>query len=260
MTIPRRAIRPFLAFNRRLCTWLERWLPQARISPFAWYGDTVASIIADCHPQLIIDAGGGRECSFSTSRPGEGPKIVAVDISESQLRANSDAGSKVVVDLNQGLPLRESSVDLITSSSVLEHLKSLHALFESSSRVLKDGGWFVHVFSCRFAPFALLNQVLPTTVSHGLISFFQPQQQETCGFRAYYRDCYYSKVHSLLSDHGFQIVRLCGTFYQSRYSDFFFPFFALSALYELLVYSLRLKNLSAYLVVVARKGKGSADY
>ena len=80
-----------------------------------------------------------------------------------------------------------------------------------------------------------------------------PEKSETCGFPAFYHDCYHRRMRTLLVANGFQVVRLQPTFYQSRYYDFFCPLFLLTALYEMFVASLGLNDLSAYLVVVARK-------
>lgn len=44
-----------------------------------------------------------------------------------------------------------------------------------------------------------------------------------------------------------------GDYFQSPYYAFFFPLFALSALYELVVRALGLRNLAAYVVVVAER-------
>ena len=43
------------------------------------------------------------------------------------------------------------------------------------------------------------------------------------------------------------------SYYQSEYFDFFVPFFLLSALYELIVRALGLRDLGAVALVVARR-------
>ncbi len=48
------------------------------------------------------------------------------------------------------------------------------------------------------------------------------------------------------------------SYYQSQYFDFFVPLYLVSALYEALIQALGVKNLCAYLLIVARK-KGAAQ-
>jgi SAM-dependent methyltransferase len=253
MNLLQQVLRVFFAWNRRVCDRIERSLPHARLSPFVLYRETAVSLISEHKPNLIVDVGGGRECSFCKGRPVSPSRVLAVDISEEQLLANSGADAKLVADLNHGLPLRDSCVDFITSSSVLEHLDSAAALFQSSRRALKDGGFFVHVFSCKYALFALINRMLPPAISQKVVAFFKPESRGICGFPAFYRDCYYSRIRALLKESGFEVVRLHPSFYQSRYYDFCVPLYMASALYELLTYWFRLNNLAAYLVVVACK-------
>lgn len=262
MSFLNRFLHGFITFNRRLCDRIEPSLPQIRKNPFFLYEQAVAKIIAENSPKLTLDIGGGRSCSFSRlDGASRCTRILAVDVSEDEIRANSDVDEKVVADVVAGLPLRESSVDLIASSSVLEHLRDTKSFFQVASRVLKKHGYFIHVFTCKFAPFALVNQLLPTAFSHRLISFLRPDKQGVCGFPAVYDGCYYSRIRALLLRNGFQVIALQPTFYQSRYFDFIFPCYLLSVLYEVLVSSLGLNNLCAYLLVVARKSgeNGSSD-
>ena len=43
------------------------------------------------------------------------------------------------------------------------------------------------------------------------------------------------------------------SYYQSRYFGFFVPLYLMSALYEALIRALGIRDLSAYLLIVARK-------
>ena len=56
-----------------------------------------------------------------------------------------------------------------------------------------------------------------------------------------------------LSRHGFELEEIRVNYYGSSYYVFFFPIYALSVVYELMVYFLRRRNLAAHYLVVARK-------
>jgi SAM-dependent methyltransferase len=59
-------------------------------------------------------------------------------------RQSMDQGIRpLVADLNRGLPIRSSSVDVVTSNQVIEHLADTDILLSESYRVLRSGGTFI---------------------------------------------------------------------------------------------------------------------
>jgi hypothetical protein len=120
-----------------------------------------------------------------------------------------------------------------------------------SRRVLKPGGYAIHVFPCKFALFALINQLLPTTLSNKVLFYFQPEALGKSGFPAYYRDCYYSKIKQIYLENGFVLKEIYDYHSQSWYFDFFLPLFLISAGYEIM--TLPVKNLASYLLTVIQK-------
>ena len=57
----------------------------------------------------------------------------------------------------------------------------------------------------------------------------------------------------MLETQGFEVEDSTVSYYQSRYYDFFFPAYLVSAAYELIARASGRKDLAAYLLVVARK-------
>jgi ubiquinone/menaquinone biosynthesis C-methylase UbiE len=202
----------------------------------------------------VVDVGGGRRCHYADRRsPGSTVRIVAVDISEAELTDNLDVAEKIVADVTEALPFPESSVGLVTSRALLEHLRDSEAFVRNCARVLKPGGHLLTLFSSKFAPYALANQLLPDTVSRFLLHALIPDSRGRLGFPAYYDRTYYSKFREMLERQGLDVVAVKVSYYQSPYFEFFTPLFALSALYELCIYRLKLRNLAATVVVLARK-------
>ncbi len=244
----------FLKMNRNLSRRVEPYLPQAKTNIWSLYEAVVARYMNLRPRQVVVDVGGGKSCLFAKHKdPAMKAKIIAVDISEEELRENHDADEKRVADITQGLPFEAGEADLLVSRSVLEHLKSLEAFVSHTKRPLKEGGYLVHVFPSKFAPFALINQALPKRFSKSLLYFLMPESKRNCGFPAFYDNCYYSAIKALLDKHGFEVVKTHLSYYQSPYFSFFFPLYVVSALYELLIYAFGAKNLCAYVLVVARK-------
>ena len=244
--------------NRKLCDKIELQLPQVKTSPaeiMELYKKTVAKAVNVKLDQIIVDAGGGTQCLFAEYvDPAAKAHIIAVDASEELLRRNTDVEDKRVADLAQGsIPLEAEEADIIASSWLLEHLQKPEHFIDDSRRVLKTGGCFIHVLPCKFAPFALINQALPENIRLQLLHFFDPASKQGRGFDAFYNHCYYSGINMLLQRYGFEVVEIRLGYYQSWYFKFFVPLFLISALYELLIQSLRAKNLAPYMLIVARK-------
>jgi ubiquinone/menaquinone biosynthesis C-methylase UbiE len=246
--------RRFLDANRRVSHRLEGHLPQAREDLYDTYEVTVARFMNARPNQLVVDVGGGKTCPFAKyRRPELGTRIVAVDVSEEEIRANRDVDEMRVGDVMQNLPFADSEADMIVSRSVVEHLASLDAFLATSARVLKPGGAFVHLFPGRFAPFTMINRALPNWLSRRVLFFFHPTAVGIGGFPAYYDRCYYTAVERSLNAHGFELDECRISYYQSRYLNFFFPAYVVSAAYELIVRAIGWRNLGAYLLIVARK-------
>ncbi len=247
----------FFQANRACSRRFLVYLPFRQASYLNEYDELVVNYLrklpADPQP-VILDVGGGGECHFSAFKP-PGGRIICLDISPQQLAKNRDADELILADVTQEIPLPEASVDLLVSRAVLEHVKSPHDFFRHSYRVLKPGGYCIHVFPCKMALFAMINRLLPQTLSRKILFYFRPDSQEGGGFPAYYHKCYYTGIRKVLTETGFELKEIRHYYNQSIYFEFFFPFFLLSAFYEIV--TLPIKNLTPFLIVVARKPEKS---
>jgi ubiquinone/menaquinone biosynthesis C-methylase UbiE len=249
-------LRLFLAANKRAAHAIEPHLPQRRLDLEREYEETVARYMATLPPgAIVVDVGAGRRSRFARLRPvGSEVKIVGLDSSARELAANADVDETVVVDATERLPFSTAAVDMVVSSSMLEHLPDTEAFVRESCRILRTGGVCVHLFSSKFAPFALINQTLPTKASTYLLRMLHPESEGSVGFRAYYDRTYASEIRALLAAYGCRVEASTASFYQSGYYNFFLPLYLASALYELVVRALKADDLAAKVMVVARKG------
>jgi SAM-dependent methyltransferase len=253
-TSTRTAVQWFFDLNRKLCRSIRAHLPQAQENLFLKYEERVVQQISSTAGQIVLDIGGGKSCPFTRLlAANRDSKIVAVDISCDELARNKDVDLKIAGDLMGRMPLADGSVDLVVSRSVLEHLQDVSLFVGECSRVLKKGGHTIHLLPSKYALFALFNQMLPNTIAKRLIGFFHPRSAGICGFPAFYNSCCCSEMIRLFERNGFRIVQMKVGFDQSDYYSFFLPFYLLSALYEMAVYALGLKNLGAYLLITAQK-------
>jgi SAM-dependent methyltransferase len=176
------------------------------------------------------------------------------------LRRNPDIRCRTVADAAApAFPFRDGSADLIVSRSVVEHLHDNRAFLENCARVLRPGGAMVHTFPCRFAPFSLINQLIPNRLARYLIAAFHPQWEEDCGFVAFYDRCYYSAIRGLLERNGFTQLTFYYRYYQSIYFDFLFPLYAVMLAYDLSIWLLGIRNLACAILVVAQRPSAEPD-
>lgn len=103
----------------------------------------VRAQIGDPHGLTVLDVGcgTGRHALWMADR---GANVTGVDFSNgmlAQLRAKPNANIVVIEhDLTLGLPVDDTSVDLVTCALVLEHVPSLDPVFAEMARVCRPGG------------------------------------------------------------------------------------------------------------------------
>lgn len=245
----------FLTVNRRMSRWLATRLPQKKDDAQLIYLDAIARRLNSIsEPALVVDVGGGRECRFARFRPADTDiRIVAVDVSPEELAANDEVDEKRVADVTKELPFDPATVDLVVSEAVLEHLADTESFIAHCARVVRPGGQFISLFSSRFSPHAIANRVLPDAWSSVLLRTLVPGSSGRLGFPAHYDRTYASEISRLLERHGFAVAEVRVSYYQSPYLESLMPLFVLSALYELCVRALGLRDLAAYVVVVAER-------
>jgi SAM-dependent methyltransferase len=252
----------FLDFNRRLSRAVEDRLPAGFTRHLhTLYKFEVAALVNRAPGQVVLDIGGGKDCPFLpfVAEPHR-QAIVAVDYSEEELRRNPAVRRRVVADAAApAFPFGDGSADLIVSRSVVEHLHDNRAFLQNCARVLRPGGVMVHTFPCRFAPFSLLNQLIPNRLARRLIAAFHPQWEQECGFVAFYDRCYDSAIRGLLERNGFTRLTFYYRYYQSIYFDFLFPIYLLMLGYDLLVWFLGIRNLACGILVVAQLPSAEPD-
>lgn len=248
-------LRRFLEINRSISLRIGGSLPQARDRIFSRYLAVVVERMTVPGVRLVADVGGGRSCPFARFRQrGSGIQIAAVDVTAEAMQGNSDVDDKRVADVVQdGLPFGAEEVDLIVSRSVLEHLRDVDRFVTNCRAVLAPGGRCVHVFSCRRSPFAVLNRLLPERLAAGLLFFLRPAAKDICGYAAYYDRCYHSAMTKVFERNGFEVEETFVAYHSSGYYAFFVPLFLLSALYEMIVRALGLKDLGSHMLIVARR-------
>jgi ubiquinone/menaquinone biosynthesis C-methylase UbiE len=247
-------LKKFISLNKTVCKKLRDQLPEAKTSIFELNEKVVKDYLNLKRDQFIVDVGGEKHCPFAEHKdPTQNAKIIAVALSEKQVKENHDADEKLIANIMQPLPFKDHRIDLVVSRAVYEHLEELEAFPWESTRVLKANGYYIHVFSSKFASFAIINQLPPRTLSKKLLLYVHPEVKGFSGFPAYYNKCFYSSIKTLFQKHGYERVEIRLNYFQTLYFSFFGPFFVMMAIYGMLLQCIRAKNLFASKLIVAKK-------
>jgi ubiquinone/menaquinone biosynthesis C-methylase UbiE len=250
-------LKQFIVTNRELSGAVAPHLPQKAIDIRRCFDTHVSRYMNQQPGQVIADLGGGKGCSFAKYKDPTCPTtIIAVDVDEQELELNQEADATRLIELNAPLPFQDGEVDLVTSRWVMEHIQDMDQFMQEMNRILKPGGYAIHLCASRFAPFALINRLLPHAMAKRLLDFLSQRgfpAYQNSGFTTYYQQCYFSALQTLLPSHEFEVVDIQVNYYQLNYFSFFFPLFLLVALYEWVVFTLNAHNLAASILIVSRK-------
>jgi ubiquinone/menaquinone biosynthesis C-methylase UbiE len=248
----------FLRLNRRLSAAVQARLQDTASNLYRRYDEAVARYVPRSPDAVVVDVGAGRGCSFVHRLPARASRarIVAVDVSPEELAWNRDVDERRVADIAHGLPFEDGQVQLIASRTALEHVPDVDAFFRHAARVLAPGGLAIHLIPSRYSLFAIGARLLPFAPTKALLHRLYPRTKEVIDFPVVYDRCYPSGIEQSLERHGFRDVRIEVSYNQTDYFAAFFPAYLLCLLYEIIVRRLGLRNLAAYMLVVAERVPG----
>lgn len=247
-------LKNFIKLNQKISKLIENIIPHSRPDITELYSQIISDYVSKNKKPIIVDIGGGRLTpSVKYFKAHQDYKLIVIDSNKSELLKNRDADKKIIANLDKKLPLKQNSVDFIVSRYVFEHLNNLPLFLLNSNKALKKDGRMIHLFSCKFAAFALLNQILPDKISKLLLELLIPESKNIHGYKTNYNYCFYSAISKLFTKNNYKIEKIYLSYYQSRYFSFFVPFYLFSVVYELILYIFGLKNLCAYIIIIAKK-------
>jgi ubiquinone/menaquinone biosynthesis C-methylase UbiE len=247
-------IQRFFSWNKRVCDAIYRHLSYANPHIFHVYEALVADRMNSRPGMVIVDIGSGKQCPFAKLRdPKLGPRIIGVDISDEELKFNTDVDEVRIADVTKEMPFSDATIDAIVSRSALEHFTDIEPFLKESHRVLRPGGTCIHLFPSKYASFAVVNRMLPHALSRRVLKFFWEESVGLCGFPAHYDHCSYRSMQAIFVKHGFEIVSARPFYYQAVYYRFFVPLYLLCVLYEFLASTLGITSQCSMVLIEAKK-------
>jgi SAM-dependent methyltransferase len=237
----------FSDWNRRIAQRIESWYLRG-LNMESEYKQAIQELTET--DSLILDAGAGKRCFYKRV----GMRVVGADILSTDLAENSDLTYAVATDLSAGFPFRSESFDAITACYFMEHIPDTEKFLRGAATVLKPGGKIFLLFPCRYAPFAIINRMIPNPWTVGLLRSFL--RDSNGGFPARYTKCWPSGMRKVLERNGFRVIHQRVCHYQAFYCAAFLPFYLLCLAYDAMTRAAGIETLASSVVMVAQKIDG----
>ncbi len=211
------------------------------------------------HSQLqpgmsLFDIGGGRLPAIDADMRAQlNLRVTGVDIDANELAAAPpDTYDVTIASDIATLAGHDSEADLVYSRSVAEHVVDTTAMVRTIGRITKPGGLSVHFMPNRYAPFALVNVLLPVDLRRRLLFAIMPEAEERGVFPPYYNNTSPHAMEKQFRAAGFDQIRVVA-YYSSDYLAFFFPAHVVMVLWQNLMRVTRCRQFCETFTVIARK-------
>jgi SAM-dependent methyltransferase len=215
--------------------------------------DEAGTALLQLEPKTVLDVGAGKQWHFIPSLKGWNMNLIGFDLDQAEMAENALLDHKISGDACKGLGVPDQSVDLIMGRAVIEHLHDTASFLSSANRALRDDGRLIVTFANRYAPFAILNRMLPQRVSGWLLGHLVPGSSGILGFKAFYDHASYCEFKQSLTDAGFKIEEEHASYFSTSYYSFFLPLFVVGLGFDYLRYLLGNPRLASYFMFIARK-------
>jgi len=157
------------------------------------------TVLATVPPRsLVLDAGCGTQSQVGALLAGNGARVLGVDLVDRGDPRISFAKSDL-----EHIPLRNASVDLVVSRSVMEHVRNPLIVWREVARILKPGKSFVFLTPNLFDYVSLIAKAIPNKL-HGPIVRFAEGRAEQDVFPTMYRSNTPRAVRKLARNSGFE--------------------------------------------------------
>jgi ubiquinone/menaquinone biosynthesis C-methylase UbiE len=151
------------------------------------------------HGDKVLDAGCGhrsiiRDCVHATR--------IGIDAVVEDVRENDSIHFGICANLEH-LPLKDTSVDLIASSMVFEHLRQPENAFREFHRILKKDGHLIFMTPNIFSIVTMINRMIPNRF-HPKIANRLTGARESDVFPTHYRANSIGRLRKMLRRNGFE--------------------------------------------------------
>ena len=196
---------PLLRFNQASNAFFER--RRRAPDPRLYYLGLLRQLLESADDAVHVGAGGkdGRQlCPRGAS-----PRIWAVDPSRTSLARNPNPDR--LASWGHQIPLASSSVDLVFSEYVMEHVADPEATLAEARRVLRPGGRVLWIAPNLWSYSGLATHLTPVSVHRLVTRLLEPVQHRQADadvFPTYFRVNSIRRIRQLLARTGLEIEEL----------------------------------------------------
>jgi 2-polyprenyl-3-methyl-5-hydroxy-6-metoxy-1,4-benzoquinol methylase len=194
----------------------QTYYPETQFGGFSRVDGTIAffsRVQALARPEMVVlDVGCGRGAvaeRLETDRwekcrvlKGHCQKVIGIDVSDAG-RQNPLIDEFRKID-GERWPVDSSSIDLLVSDAVLEHIENPDAFFAECERIVKPGGYVCFRTPNRWSYFSLAASLIPNRYHAKVVALVQPGRREIDVFPTYYRANTVRALRRLLRLHHFE--------------------------------------------------------
>ena len=251
-----KTFRKFISLNRRICQAItpRSVLESNVVGVYRKVGTMLLS-----HPDVgrVLDVGAGKSWHFPQHyKKWYGIHLIGADIDAEEMRPNTALDEKIIADVAKSIPVEAGSIDLVMANSGMEHFADNEQFLQNVFTALRPGGFFLAQFPSRYAPFAIVNRLLPPRLGGMLLRATTGDAAEL-GFHAFYDRTHYASFQKLQTTIGFRELYHVPGFYSSFYFEFFVPLWCLSYLWDAVRFFIGNSNLASYHLWILQKPASS---
>jgi len=172
-------------------------------SPYARYEALLGGLIG--RGTRVLDVGCGRMFPMAEFLLGRGGEVHGIDpVADPQAAAPGVTFKRGSAD---DIPYAAAAFDVVTSRSVLEHLREPARAFAEFARVLKPGGRVVFLAANAYDYVSLFARLLPNALHGSVVKALEGRDAEDT-FPTFYRANSAARIGRLASEAGLRIERL----------------------------------------------------
>lgn len=241
-------IQSFIRFNFRISeaiTPTYAWGAEAQRVYYKWGVEFLSS-----RPRRIIDVGAGKKWHFAELKTSD-MEVIGIDIEVEEMTNNPSLDHRIEGDCCKNIPV--GNADIVMARAVVEHFHDNEAFCHNVFSALKPGGVLIATFPNKWAPFAIINRMVPNRVAQFLLKHLFPGYGGFVGFEAHYDRCTPNAFRKALTDAGLVVEREFISYFSSMYFAGLFPIYLISLAFDCLRHVAGVPAFSSYLAYTARK-------
>ena len=192
----------------------EKFYGKGWAHPYKVYESAILKHISS--ESVVLDAGCGRTAPVLQKLVGYGKYLIGIDVCGLQKAKGNDSLYLLKSDL-QTISLRDNSVDVVISRSVLEHIGNPEKAYREIHRILKPGGHFIFLTPNFYDYTSLLAKMIPNRFHSRIVRLTEGRDEDDT-FPTYYRSNTGRDVKKLAKTTGFQVTRID---YLGQYPSYF---------------------------------------